>query len=96
MDSPDKCNRTLQELGAVILVFSLVLDPSTNAPLAIILNPWAVLNKLKAHFKKFVSDLRNPAKQSLRDTFALYFDGTRTTGPKIHVTMFGTGAKSTP
>jgi hypothetical protein len=73
----------------------LKLDPSTNAPLAIILNPWALLNKLKAHFRKFVADFRDAANQSLRDTFELYFDGTRTSSPKIHVAVFGAGAKST-
>jgi|ERR1019366_1838629 hypothetical protein len=69
----------------------LKLDPSTTEPLAIILNPWALLTKLKAHFRTFVADLQNPANQSMRDTFELYFDGTRNNGPKIH---FGTGAKS--
>jgi hypothetical protein len=72
----------------------LRLDPSTSEPLAIILNPWAFLNKLKAHFRAFVADLRDPANQSLRDTFELYFDGTRNSGPKIHFAALGTGAKS--
>jgi hypothetical protein len=68
---------------------------TNNQPVVIVLNPWTLLEAVKTHFNGYITQLRDPTNKAVRDTFTSYFDGSRATVPTIHVTMLGTGAKST-
>ena len=66
---------------------------ATNFVEEMLLNPWAILEAVKDHFKTHIAKLRDPSQTAMRANFTKYFDGRLTS--QVYVSYFPAGARST-